>query len=78
MDENNKTATQLRHRHVTKISKGSSSADQLKDNVFQPNNDKNINLKCGSYWLTRVIFLRSVGFIYCKCKVCSPKSIKLL
>lgn len=29
------------------------------------NNSKEKQLEPGSYWLTRIVFIRSLGFIYC-------------
>lgn len=29
-------------------------------------NSKEKQLEAGSYWLTRIVFIRALGFIYCK------------
>ena len=56
-------------RRKTNIQKDIQNEENIKDTEIKRDGndiiDEKLSLK-GSYWLTRVVFLRSIAFIYCK------------
>lgn len=35
--------------------------------VLKQNNQEAVKMSANTYWLTRIIFIRSIAFVYCKC-----------
>ena len=46
--------------------KGAKKVEDQKDSKEVSAEARRTDLEPGTYWLTRIVFLRSLGFIYCK------------
>lgn len=62
--------TSVRKRHVGNSKTETSSQDNSGENEGNSSKDKRKekelqSLETGTYWLTRIVLLRSVAFIYC-------------
>ena len=44
----------------------SASSQQEVDKVVSNKPSSMVALSAGSYWLTRIVFIRSLGFVYCE------------
>ena len=44
----------------------SASTQQEVDKVVSNKQSSIVALSAGSYWLTRIVFIRSLGFVYCE------------
>ena len=58
----NSTNESLNSTGVEELTKKTSNA-RVADTEY---NDRNNKLESGTYWLTRIVFLRSLAFVYCK------------
>ena len=56
----------LRKRSVGFNSVKEGNNDKLSAGKKTPLRGRSPTIDAGSYWLTRIVFLRSLGFIYCK------------
>ena len=73
VDSRKEADHELRRRRVADDNDentGKSSSEPEKQLVEDKATKKSSSgsLSSGSYWLTRIIFIRSLGFIYCKAK----------
>ena len=56
----------LRKRNVGFNSFKEGNNDKLSAGEKKPLRSRSPTIDAGSYWLTRIVFLRSLGLIYCK------------
>ena len=75
VDSRKEADHELRKRRVAdenneKTGRSSSEPEKqlVEDKATKKSSSASGSLSPGSYWLTRIIFIRSLGFIYCKAK----------
>ena len=68
MADSEMEASSLRQRKLVKDQGNPSSgrAEATTGDSKEPVVVKNVPLSSNTFWLTRIIFIRSLGFIYCK------------
>lgn len=70
----------LRRRHIGETSSSAKQSDHGNSETEQQNEkyDKKekVRLGTGTYWITRIVLLRAVAFVYCEfCIFCRPTTI---